>query len=257
MYFHSVLAAVVGFAASVAAQGSYGGDQSSCSASQNWNYKGCYPVGANSAHAGMQWQLSSSTTNERYYPGFTGSGSLTVDQCTTACRGHNFRYSGLWYGTDCWCAATFPVLQSSTTGSSTGGPGPALGSAPGTTGTGCNSACGGNILQQCGGGSATSVYEDPSYTFPVSAIVWQNYQYLGCFSNINPGPSFTVTRTNGSISCSTYCGQLGYAYMSRGGFDSNTGTTCGCGSEVQSGLQVAESMCGYYCNGTSGAKYVT
>ena len=258
MHCPATFFSILGLVASVTAQGSYGGDQSSCSAAQAFTYMGCYPAGSNGPHAGFNWQLSSSTTNEKYYPGFTGSANLTVEQCQTACRGHNFRYAGLWYGTDCWCSASFPSLQASTTGSSTGGPGPPVGSSPGTTGTGCSSQCGGNTTEYCGGGGATSIYQDPSYTYPSSVTAWQNYLYLGCYNNVNPGPSFQVIRTNGTVNCATYCGQLGYAYMSRSAIDSNTASTsCGCGSEVQSGLQIAESNCFNYCNGTAGAKYVT
>ena len=259
MYAGSTLIAYLGLIASVAAQGSVGGDQSVCAASSAnaWQYKGCYPSGANGGHAGFNWLLSSSTSNEKYYPGFTGAAQLTVEQCETACRGHNFRYAGLWYGTECWCSASFPAYQTSTSGVSTGGPGPPIGSNPGATGPGCDSACGGNPSEFCGGGGATSIYEDPSYTFTDADRAWQNFQYVGCYNDVNPGPTYTVVKTISSISCATYCGQLGYQFMSRGGIDSNTGsTTCGCGSEIQAGLQIAESNCFNFCNGTQGAKYV-
>ena len=254
MYFKSTLVASLSAITAVLAQGNYGGDQSSCSAAQSWVSKGCYPNGQNGAHAGFLWLLASSTTSERYYPGYTGAANLTVEQCQMACRGHNFQYSALYYGTDCWCAPIFPVPQGASNTSS--GPGSYLGTAPGTTGTGCTSQCRGNTSEFCGGGSATSVYQDPSYSN--SGGSWQNYRYLGCFSNVNPGPMFTRVQTTSTVSCGSYCASLGYAYMSRSFYDSATGqTTCGCGSEIQAGLQLAESSCTYNCNGTNTGAYVT
>ena len=97
------------------------------------------------------------------------------------------------------------------------------------------------------------VYEDPSFTNATNVQTPSNYLYLGCFNNINPGPMFLVIETVSTVSCETYCGQMGYPYSARGGIDSNTGsTTCGCGTEVQSGLQIAESNCAANCDGTTG-----
>ena len=254
MYFKATLVASLAALTTVLAQGTYGGDQSSCSAAQSWVYKGCYPAQQNGNHAGFLWLLSSSTTNEKYYPGYTGSANLTVEQCQMACRGHNFQYAALWYGTECWCAPQFPTPQGSSNTSS--GTGIILGTAPGTTGSGCTSTCRGNTTEFCGGGSASNIYQDPSYS--VSAGSWQDYKYLGCFSNVNPGPTFVRVATTSSVSCASYCGALGYAYMTRSYYDSATGqTTCGCGSEIQAGLQIAESSCFYNCNGTNTGAYVT
>lgn len=99
---------LLSLAATVLAQGSIGGDQSSCSPSQNWVYWGCYDDTQNSRHAGFTWQLSNIIGNERYYPGFTGL--MTVDTCLQACRGHGSRYAAIYYGKECFCAATFPIL---------------------------------------------------------------------------------------------------------------------------------------------------
>ena len=235
------------------AQGSLGGDQSSCNSSPGWVHKGCFDDTGNGRHANFKWQLSSTVTSERYYPGY--SGVITVDICLTACRGHGFRYAALYSGTQCYCASTFPNPDPPTTGLTTGGPGALAGTRPGVAGANsvCSSPCAGNGSQTCGSASAAAVYQDLSFTNATEATAPANYGYLGCYNNINPGPMYTSIKTVSTLSCQTYCAALGYAFSSRSGIDSSTGTTCGCGSEIQSGLQIAESSCSNYCNGTGGA----
>lgn len=76
--------------------------------------------------------------------------------------------------------------------------------------------------------------------------------YVGCFSYLNPGPTYALIRTESTPSCLEYCGSLSYLFASRSGPDSNTGaTSCGCGTEIQSGLQVADNRCATACDGVS------
>lgn len=236
------------------AQGNLGGDQSACSASPGWVHKGCFGDVDNGRHANFHWQLSSSITSEKHYPGYTGL--ITVTTCLTACRGHGFRYAQLYYGSECYCAATFPNPDPPITGATGGGTGVILGTRPGVAvaNSVCSSPCSGNIAQTCGSGSAGAVYQDLSFTNATEARRASNYGYVGCYNNINPGPMYTSIKTDSTVSCLSYCAALGYPFSSRSGIDSNTGaTTCGCGTEIQSGLQIAESNCFNYCNGTSGA----
>lgn len=237
-------------AATVLAQGSLGGDQSSCSPSQGWVDKGCYDDTQNGRHAGFTWQLSNIIGNERYFPGFTGL--MTVDICVQACRGHGFRYAAIYVGKECFCAATFPNPGPPASGTTTAGKGALQGTKPGSSGGVCSTACNGNIMQICGGPSAASLYEDPSFTNSTSVQVASNYGYVGCFSYLNPGPMYAVIRTVSTLSCLEYCGLLGYPFASRSGPDGNTGaTTCGCGTEIQYGLQVADYRCATVCDGIS------
>lgn len=236
----------------VKAQGNLGGDQSSCNSSPGWVHKGCFDDTGNGRHANFKWQLSSTATSERYYPG--ASGLMTVELCQTACRGHGYRYAAVYSGTNCYCASTFPYPDPPTSGSTTG-PGVVVGVSPGVSvaNTVCKTACAGNVLETCGSGSSSNVFQDLSFTNSTDALAVINYGYVGCYNNINPGPMFVSIKTISTLSCQTYCAALGYAFSSRSGVDSSTGTTCGCGSEIQSGLQIAESNCNTYCNGSSGA----
>ena len=64
---------------------------------------------------------------------------------------------------------------------------------------------------------------------------------------------YAVIRTVSTQSCLAYCGSLGYPYSARSGIESNTGgIICGCGSEVRSGLQVADTRCATKCDEPSG-----
>ena len=91
MYCYSALA-LLGFAVTAIAQGSIGGSQASCSPQQNFVYSGCYDNAQNGRHAGLDWMLSTTTTNPKYYPGYV-SGSMSVDLCLRACRGHGLKWA--------------------------------------------------------------------------------------------------------------------------------------------------------------------
>lgn len=246
------ITALLSITATTLAQGNAGGDQSTCSASQRWVSRGCYDNANNGVHIGFTWKLSSIVGNENYYPGFNGL--MTVDICLSACRGHGFRYAALYAGSNCYCASTFPNPAPLSSGVTTSGVGTAPGGAPGTPGGRCNTPCNGNTTQICGGAISTKLYEDPSFNSSAPRAA-SNYLYIGCFTNVGPGPMFTTIKTVSTNSCETYCGQLGFSYSSRSGVDSNTGAnTCGCGSEIQTGLEIAGGNCSNYCNGTLNAQ---
>ncbi len=248
--------ALLCFAAQAFAQGSAGGSQASCSAAQSFVSKGCYDDTNNGVHVGFTFQPSSDPNSEKYYPGF--SGSVTVDMCKMACRGHGFEWTALYSGTECFCGAKFPSPNPPSSGSTSGGVGNPSGNNPGlqSSASQCSSPCAGNSSQICGGSTATRLYFDPSFTNSTAlAGAASNYNYLGCYNNVNPGPMYVSIETTDTISCVRYCAALGYPYSSRSGFDSQTtSNTCGCGTEIQSGLQISESNCAYYCNGSATAQ---
>ena len=252
MWICRALAALTGLAATTLAQGSAGGDQSRCSASQGWVSQGCYDDTNNGVHAGFTWRLSPVAGNEKYYPGFTGS--MSVDICLQACRGDGFRYAALYAGANCYCGSIFPNPAPPSSGITTSGLGVALGKAPGTPGGLCDMRCNGNDAQICGGTTSVNLYVDPSFTNSSAAQISSNYLYIGCYSYVDPGPMFIKINTVNTSSCETYCGLLGYSYSARTGIDSNTGAkTCGCGTEIQSGFELTSNLCLFYCNGTVGA----
>lgn len=254
MYWSTAIAALW-FAATAFAQGSAGGDQSSCSAAQAWVYKGCYNDTSNGRTAGFSWQLRTSTSDPKYYPGFISSSNMTIEICLQACRGHGFGWAAAWAGSECYCGSEFPMAKNN--GSTIYGPSPPPGAAPGTptSNAACNTPCSGNSSETCGSGSTAQLYFDPSFSNNTPTTSDPNqYKYLGCFSYVAPGPMYMTIQTTSTVACATYCGLLGYSFSARGGPDTDTGgSTCGCGSEIQSGLQLDESRCGTYCNGTGGA----
>ena len=99
MQWLSATLAVLGLTSAVLGQGSVGGDQSVCSASQAFTYAGCYGDDQNGPHAGFDWQFSTSATDVKTYPGWNGS--MTAVYCQTVCRGHGFKYAAL-YGNECY-----------------------------------------------------------------------------------------------------------------------------------------------------------
>ncbi len=249
----SVVLTTLSYVTSTVAQGSYGGAQTSCSssASNAWQFVNCYQGDGYHTHADFTWQLSTSSSNAQSYPNYGSSSSLTVEVCQTACRGHGFKYSALWSGTECYCSASLPNPQPPTSGNTTSGPGTTfnLVAAPNN----CNAVCPANSTETCGGQNGAQVYLDASFGTGSSAGAYSNYKYLGCFNNGNAGPMYVTIATSNTINCVTYCGKLGYAFASRSGIDSQSGgTNCGCGSEIQAGLEIAESSCSNNCDGTTG-----
>ena len=261
MHWCSVLIAL-NWAAAAFAQGNLGGDQSACS-SNPWVYKGCYTSANSGRHGNIDWQLNTNPSNEKGYPGFTSNDQMTVTLCQTGCRAHGFKFAALFYGIECYCAATWPVPGSPSDGSTDNGIG-SIGTNADIASTNpnsdCSAHCSGDNGQVCGGGDAISLYFDPSIqndtalTTQASVGSPGNFLYFGCYSNVNPGPTYISIKTPNTVSCLTYCGRLGYAFATRSGIDSNTGTTCGCGSEIQAGLQIPESTCSNYCDGTANAQ---
>jgi len=241
------------FAAAAAAQGSLGGSQTSCSAAQAFASLGCYADSDNGAHAAFTWLLNSNANSVFYYPPYAGS--LTPQICQTACRGHGFRYAGTYGGGSCYCSTDLPNPAAADYAQA--GPGFILGKNPGATtaASNCQTPCTGDTSQYCGGSNAMQIYEDPSFTTDPNAAQDVNYVYSGCFSYTAPGPLYVTIPTDNTGDCASYCGALGYPIMGRSGFDSQSqASTCGCGSEVQTGNQVDDNRCDYYCDGRTNAK---
>ena len=252
MWLRSEIALLLSLGSSALAQGSVGGVQSSCANAGPWIYRGCFGdgFGRSELHAAFNWQLSSMMTSTNYYPGYAGA--ITVTFCQQACRGHGFRFAALYTGSVCYCATRFPNPFPPSSGSTTSGPGalPANTNANAAVDDGfCKlSKCLGNIAQSCGGPTYAAVYEDPSFSSDTSLQSATYYSYLGCYQVVSPGNMFAVIKTPSTISCETYCGQLGYPFIARTGINTDTGTTCGCGTEIQAGYQLEDSQCQYPCN---------
>ncbi|KAL8965473.1 MAG: hypothetical protein Q9183_003832 [Haloplaca sp. 2 TL-2023] len=254
----SGLLTLLGWVATVSAQGNLGGDQSvSCTPEQRPGYIGCYGDQLNGGKAGFRFRLESNPSEWRSYPGYNGTESLSVDICITGCRGHGFKYAGLFSAIECWCSTELPYPNTPADQTSTG----TLtydGANPGTQspGSNCNQLCPANPNQICGGYGHMSVYRDPTYvneTSPATIGVASNYGYFGCYSNFGVGPIFIDIKTANTINCQNYCGKLGYAYSFRGDSDLGTGFSCGCSPAIKGGYQIEESQCSRYCDGRNGA----
>lgn len=253
----SYLLILLSSAATALAQGSAGGSQASCdnSAQNTWVYVGCYQDTNEYRHGNFPFLISSGSNDNQYYPGYTGSqgtgsGGVSISFCQTMCRGHGFRYAGLYYGTECWCSPTFqyPISSQSTSNG--------VGASPNfqqVADNQCNSQCKGVTApptEYCGGGAQIQVYYDPSYSNATGITAASNYLYLGCFSNVQ-GVSLITIKTTDTAACSAYCGRLGYSYSSRSDVDSSTNSySCGCSTEVESGNLIPESSCNHNCDGT-------
>ncbi|KAI9817789.1 MAG: hypothetical protein M1827_000908 [Pycnora praestabilis] len=173
------------------AQGDRGGPQTSCSSSEAFNYLGCYgdaDNGDGSAHLGWSFQLlgSQNSGDVHYYPGYT-TYQVNVDICLEGCRGHGFRYAGLYGATQCYCntlAPTQPAPGSTDNGT--------------TTYNACHVApisqngCQGDMTEWCGSNGYSDVFEDPSFVSENLQTEGSNYAYLGCYTTANPGDFLTV-----------------------------------------------------------------
>lgn len=249
------LLSILPIASLVVGQGSQGGSQASCSAAQSWVYQACYASDANGPHVAFTWQLSSNPTSPNYYPGFNNA--VTPQICQTGCRGHGFVYAALWNSSSCYCGVKIPTALPGSTAQ--GGPGGYTGYRPGSivAASNCNVTgfpCSGDPNQYCGSSTAAAVYLDPSIDRTTSYKTSDYYNYAGCFTDVSPGPLYAKIQTDNSVSCSNYCGQLGYPMSGRSGYDSQTSlATCGCGTEVQTGNQVNDTLCNFKCSGTTGA----
>ena len=248
------LAIWFGLITSAFGQGTLGGDQSSCTGTNaTFVHSGCYADADNDLHMAYKFLISSDPNSIAYYPTFS-TASMTVESCTEACRGHGFEFAAPYNGTDCYCGSQLPDSEAQI--STADGPAPNTGNNPGatTSPSACSLLCPGSSTETCGGPAAADVYVDPSFSSSSAAAAAQNFLYLGCFTNTRPGPLFVSLETPATSDCAAYCGQLSFSYMGRSGYNSQTSTaTCACGTEVQTGNQVDESYCSYYCNGSTNA----
>ncbi|CAO1598181.1 hypothetical protein XANCAGTX0491_001951 [Xanthoria calcicola] len=257
MYSSGVLA-LLGWAVTATAQGRLGiGDQAACTPKYtSFQYVGCYGDALNGGKAGFPFRVESAQADPKAYPNFS-TASLTVDVCNTACRAHGYHYSLLYAAVECWCSMQLPYPEPPASGDTTNN-GIYRGDSPGTQSpaSSCSARCPGNDSQICGGQSHGSVYADQSFvsdSSPPTVGVSANYKYYGCYTNSNGGPGFVSIHSSSLAGCQNYCGGLGYAFAVRSNIDRDASYNCQCGPEIQAGLQVDESGCSAYCNGTFGA----
>ena len=119
-----------------------------------WGYKGCW---IDQAYGRI---LSNSEPN---------SATLTVESCVETCIGLGFSIAGMEYYTQCYCGNAM-INQA----------------AEATSDSDCNTACGGNSAEMCGGGDRMSIYSNQT-TLDVTPIpviqksgIPGSWTYQGC-----------------------------------------------------------------------------
>jgi hypothetical protein len=97
------------------------------------------------------------------------SSTLTIESCVATCSGLGYSVAGMEYYTQCYCGDAIINRGVLTTAQ-----------------TDCNTACGGNSAEMCGGGNRMSIYSNQTtlYIQPVPAVQSSslpgNWEYQGC-----------------------------------------------------------------------------
>lgn len=121
---------------------------------EGWTYKGCW---IDEAYGRI---LINSEPD---------SSTLTVQSCIKTCVGLGFSIAGMEYYTQCYCGDAI-INQG----------------AEATSDSDCNTACGGNSAEICGGGDRMSIYSNQTTLDVTPVPVVQktglpgSWQYLGC-----------------------------------------------------------------------------
>lgn len=203
----------------------------------SFTYQGCYTEGTNTR------ALSTA---------FTASRDMTVEKCAVFCIG--YRYMGVEYSTECFCANSISD-------------GAVL------TPSGCSMACGGNSSEYCGGSNRLNLYKtDPekptsaSTTFPVSISpissattrssktatgpvavpTASSFTYQGCYTEGTSTRALSAVSTAGEDmtveKCATFCN--GYSYMG-----TEYSSECYCGNSISDGAVLTSNGCLMACAG--------
>ncbi|CZR53720.1 related to glyoxal oxidase precursor [Phialocephala subalpina] len=191
-----------------------------------WTYKGCW---IDQAYGRI---LSTQSPD---------SATLTVESCVAACVALGYSIAGMEYYTQCYCGNSM-INQA----------------ALATADTDCNTACGGNSAEMCGGGDRMSIYSNET-TLDITPVPQTqltglpgSWNYSGCLLDN------AVTRTfpyqleflnnNTATNCLSQCQLFGYG---AGGME--YGEQCFCGdvqNVIDSGATLqAEGDCNMVCSG--------
>ncbi|KAF8073344.1 WSC domain-containing protein [Lyophyllum atratum] len=160
---------------------------------------------------------------------------MTIEKCQAFCDAGSYGFSGVEYGSECYCDYSIQYQGAS------------------TTPTVCNVKCGGNINQTCGGAGAISVFSSgkPLPTIP-AAVVGTNatsWAYQGCFTDNSIGTrtlALRIAPAAGGVTPQTCVNTCQSAGQSVAGVE--FGTECWCGNVVSaSATKVADNQCGTAC----------
>ena len=123
----------------------------------SWQHRGCHTD--SSANRALQ--------NE----GTKDYNGMTVEKCVAEAQSKGFRYAGVEFHGECYYGNTI-----------SGGNSPA--------GSGCDTPCGGDTLQLCGGGNRMNLYENTEWKPPAPLTKFNpgvgNFKFRGCRTdNVN------------------------------------------------------------------------
>ncbi|WYZ40440.1 hypothetical protein EsH8_IV_000781 [Colletotrichum jinshuiense] len=163
-------------------------------------------------------------------------GNMTVEKCVAECKGNSYRYAGLTYYGVCYCSQTVnsPALDDSV----------------------CSYSCTGNNTETCGGPSAFSVWQDP--TFPsTTGVTIKDFDSIGCYTDdadhgrtIAERQDQLASNTMTPSLCLQACADDGYPFAGL-----EYGGECYCGVVMGNYTQsTTMDKCSTPCNGDSTKK---
>jgi WSC domain len=177
---------------------------SSTAVPTGWTYQGCYADAYNNLGRTLMYQQPDNA-------------ALTRESCISTCAGLGYPVAGMEYYTQCFCDTGL------------------RNSAPKEPETDCNTACGGNSAEECGGPNRLSIYSNgplPIYQPPSipKTVSGGNWTYVGCLvdntNQVRALPHQVVITNNTVENCLNTCGQYGYMV---GGPE--YGDECYCGTD--------------------------
>ncbi|KAI9812048.1 MAG: hypothetical protein M1827_004941 [Pycnora praestabilis] len=192
-----------------------------------WAYKGCYIDGADGRILASQEPDSS---------------TLTIESCVSTCVGLGYSVAGMEYSTQCYCGNS--IINEGVLA---------------TLDTDCNTECGGNANEECGGSNRMSIYAIGTLTVTEPPAAQNSslpgsWTYQGCISDNEPGRTFPyqliLTDNNTATNCLTQCSNFGF-----GAAGMEYGEECYCGDVANIAANGAtvepETDCNVPCSGNS------
>ncbi|KAB8297713.1 hypothetical protein EYC80_001520 [Monilinia laxa] len=195
---------------------------------KGWIYKGCWVDRA----LGRGSILSVNLPNDA---------NMTVESCIQNCITAGYSIAGMEYYTQCYCDSAVINLG-------------ALAPSDGQ----CNTPCGGNTNEMCGGGDRMSIYSNQTNMTVLPLPVIQNtslpgnWKYKGCLTDnvVNRVFPYQISfpDNNTATNCLTLCSEYGYG---AGGMEYSNECFCGDAQNVidHSATLVSDSKCINLCTG--------
>ncbi|KAE8445874.1 hypothetical protein EG329_012797 [Mollisiaceae sp. DMI_Dod_QoI] len=180
------------------------------------------------------------------------SATLTVESCIATCKSAGYSVAGMEYYTQCYCGNAIVNAGS-------------LAANP----SDCNTACGGNSAEMCGGGNRMSIYSNQTTLTVQGVPAVQNtslpgsWKYQGCLIDSGPVSSNAAINrvffyqlefpdNNTATNCLSQCSKFGYG---AGGMEYGSQCFCGDAQNLINAASTAtfapESDCSMPCTGNS------